>query len=182
MKCSAKSLQVLIQSGFSNDWTSAMPSAIATLITLLPMELVLTLRFDSQGCATTCSRAMHHCPISRKLGPWDYRELIETDSLFDVNNYMGDSCKTIIRRAKRDLSSFSSTTRSTVLTLITFPFLFHVCSLRFFITAKRFILLYLTLFCVRAEQFLPYFTLWNQIFPHLFAHYFLRDQILKVGT
>ena len=62
-----------------------MPSAIATLTTLLPMELVLTLRFDSQGCATTCSRAMQYCPISRKLGPWDYRELIETDSLFDVN-------------------------------------------------------------------------------------------------
>ena len=46
MKCSAKSFQVLIQSGLSNDWTSAMPSPIATLTTLLPMELVL----DSALC------------------------------------------------------------------------------------------------------------------------------------
>lgn len=155
-----------------------MPSAIAILTTLLPMELVLDSALLKDLQQHALARTMHHCPILSKLGPWDYRELIETDSLFDVNIWV---TLANLKSAKRDLSSFSSTTRSTVLTLITFPFLFHVCSLRFFITAKRCLLLYLTLF-LRAEQFLPYFTLWNQIFPHLFAHSFLRDQILKVGT
>ena len=41
MKCSSRSLQVVIQSGLFNDWTSAMPSTIATVTSLLPMELVL---------------------------------------------------------------------------------------------------------------------------------------------
>ena len=51
MKCSARSLQVLIQSGLSNDWTSAMPSTIATLTSLLPMELVLdSALFFSRMC------------------------------------------------------------------------------------------------------------------------------------
>ena len=57
----------------------------------------------------------------------------------------GRLLQTIVSRANRDLSSLSSTARSTVLTLITFPLLFHVCSLRFFITAQRFILPDLTL-------------------------------------
>lgn len=174
MKCSAKSLPVLIQSGFSNDWSSAMPSAIAILTTLLPMGLVLDSALLKDVQQHALARAMHHCPILSKLGPWDYRELIETDSLFDVNIW---ATLANLKSAKRDLSSFSSTTRSTVLTLITFPFLFHVSSLRFFITAKRCLLLCLTLFYE-----LNNFTLWNQIFPHLFAHSFLRDQILKVGT
>ena len=71
MKCSARSLQVLIQCGLSNDWTSAMPSTIATLTSLLPMELVLdsTLFFLKDVHQHALARAMHHCPIRSKIGP-----------------------------------------------------------------------------------------------------------------
>ena len=38
-----------------------------------------------------------------------------------------------------------------------------------------------SLFYKRDEQLFPYFTLLKQIFLRLFAHSFLRDQIIKVG-
>ena len=85
MKCSSKPLQVLIQSGLSNDWT-AMPLTIATVTSLLPMKLVL----DSSFCfSRMCINVLlkEQCIIvtseaNRNLGTTVNSE---SDSLFNVN-------------------------------------------------------------------------------------------------
>ena len=78
----------------------------------------------------------------------------------------GRLLETIIRHANRDLSSFSSTTRSTVLTLITFPLLFHVCNLRFF-TAQIWLYLLQTSWTI--------FSLFHSVEPDLSSSF--RTQI-----
>ena len=87
MKRPPKSLQVLIQSGLCNDWTCAMPSSSSDcdIATAYGNRTWLSTLFLMDVHLRAFARAMHHCPIWSKQGPWNYRELVETDSLFDVN-------------------------------------------------------------------------------------------------
>ena len=81
-----------------------------------------------------------------------------------------------IGHANRDRSSFSSTTRSTAFTLITFPRLFHVWS--FFITAQRLLSSARLQLYLSQRSWIAY-SLSHSARKVLLRH--LGDQIIEIG-
>jgi len=116
VKCSAKSLQVLTQTGLFKDYTSAVPSTIATFtMAVLPVVLVF---FSAPLFSRMCISVLLHkqCNVVPSAGHSDLGTTVNSYRL--RASLMSTSCRllqTIIRRANRDRSSLSSTTRSTAL-------------------------------------------------------------------
>ena len=124
VKCSAKSLQFLIHSGLSCDWTSAIPSTIATLN---PAVISCVLILGPPAFSRICIRAL----LQEQCNMVPFRA--NKDLGTTVNSYKpttswmsisGRLLHTIAKRANRFLSSFNSLIVSLALTLMTLALVF----------------------------------------------------------
>ena len=156
MKCSAKSLQFLIHSGLSSDWTLAIPSTIATLN---PAVISCVLVLGPPAFSRICRRALlqEQCNMVPTRANKDLGTTVNSyKPTAPWMSISGRLLNTIAKRANRFLSSFNSMIVSLVLTLMTLALVFQVRRLRFFTGAQRLIFPVLILSCTKAlNSFLP---------------------------
>ena len=116
VKCSAKSLQFLIYSGLSSDWTSAIPSTIATLN---PAVISCVSVLEPPAFSRICIRALlqEQCNMVPSRANKDLGTTVNsykpTASWMSIS---GRLLHTIAKRANRFLSSFNSMIVSLALT------------------------------------------------------------------
>ena len=142
LKWSANCAQFLIHSGLSNEWTFAIPSTITTFTwclfgpaTLLLFLLLFTfsrmlirLLLDEEWAPSAANNDLSKIQLTIENSYWPTVSLISIYGLL---------LHTIIIRAKRDLSSWSSTILSAAVTFTTFALVFHVKSFLFFIRGTQ---------------------------------------------
>ena len=155
VKCSAKSLQFLIHSGLSSDWTSAIPSTIATLN---PAVISCVLVLGPPAFSRICIRALlqEQCNM---VPPRANKDLGTTvNSYKSTASWMSISGRLLHTIAKRAnfLFSFNSMIVSLALTLMTLALVFKVRRLHFYTGAQRLIFPVMILSCTKAlNSFLP---------------------------